>query len=139
VNGQPALKTSQKGKRAMAAVVKSTVATGGVCWPTPRLIVTMIPKWIGSTPIWRMRGMTIGTIRIIAAAEWRNIPATKKKMFKKKRIAYLFEVVSRIVRANFWGICSLVRNQPRTAEEATISMTTAVCPVVAVHGRSRHR
>ncbi len=85
----------------MAAVVKSTVATGGVCWPTPRLIVTMIPKWIGSTPIWRMSGMTMGTMRMIAAAEWRNMPAMKKKIFRKKRIKYLFEVVSRMMRANF--------------------------------------
>src|SRR5262245_2816160 len=44
VKGQPCMKTSQKESRAMAAVVNNTVATGGVCCPTPRLIVTMMPK-----------------------------------------------------------------------------------------------
>src|SRR4029079_6712496 len=94
VNGQPTRKTSQNESLAIAAVVKSTVATGGVCWPTPRLIVTMMPKWIGSTPIWRTSGSTMGTMRMIAAAECRNMPATKKKRLRNSRIRILLLVVS---------------------------------------------
>src|SRR5262245_56006209 len=133
VNGQPTLNTSQNGRRAIAAVVNSTVATGGVCWPTPKLMVTIMPKWTGSTPIWRTSGSTIGTIRMMAAAEWRNIPETKKKRFRKSRIRILLSVVYRIIWSNFCGTCSLVRNQPSTAEAATINITEAVWPTESLN------
>ena len=71
----------------------------------------------------------------IAAAEWRNIPAIKKKMLRKRRIKYLFDVVWRIAEANFCGICSLVRYHPSTADDATISITTAVCPAESLRTR----
>ncbi len=54
---------------AMAQEVINTLATGGVCWPIARLSVSTSPKWIGSMPTDFTSGITIGTTRMIAAAE----------------------------------------------------------------------
>ena len=58
----------------------STEATGGVCWPMARLSVSTRPKWTGSMPTWWISGSTIGTVKMIAAAECRNMPMIRKKI-----------------------------------------------------------
>src|SRR5207244_4070066 len=60
----------------------STDATGGVCWPMPRLIVTIRPKCTGSMPTVRTTGITTGTTRMIAAAECRNMPSSRNNTFR---------------------------------------------------------
>ena len=49
--------------------VTKTLATGGVCWPIAKFKVTIIPKWTGSIPTALTNGITIGTVKIIAATE----------------------------------------------------------------------
>ena len=73
-----ALVVSQMSDLAIEQAAISTEATGGVCWPMARLSVSTRPKWIGSMPTWCTSGITIGTVRMIAAAECRNMPRIRK-------------------------------------------------------------
>jgi hypothetical protein len=53
---------------AMAQLAISTLAAGGVCWPMARLSVSTSPKWMGSICTAAITSITIGTVRVIAAA-----------------------------------------------------------------------
>ena len=53
----------------------------------PQKLATAILEWTGSMPTAVIKGMTMGTTRMIAAAEWRKRPMTRKKMFKRPRMA----------------------------------------------------
>ena len=64
---------------AIEQAVISTLATGGVCWPMARFSVTMRPKCTGSMPTALTSGITIGTTRMMAAAECRNRPMTQEE------------------------------------------------------------
>ena len=79
MNQMLTLVTSQMSALAIEQVAISTLATGGVCWPMARLSVTMMPKCTGSMPTAMTSGMTIGTTRMIAAAECRNIPMMQEE------------------------------------------------------------
>ena len=63
------LVTSQMSAFATEHAVTSTLATGGVCWPIAKFKVTIIPKCTGSMPTAFTKGITIGTVKIIAATE----------------------------------------------------------------------
>ena len=63
------LDTSHIFARATAQEVIKTLATGGVCCPIARLRVTTRPKCTGSIPAAAIKGTTMGTTNIIAAAE----------------------------------------------------------------------
>ena len=69
----------------MAQAAISTLATGGVCWPMARLSVSTRPKWIGSMPTAVIIGITIGTVRMMAAAECRNMPRIRKNTLSSSR------------------------------------------------------
>ena len=77
---------------AIAQQVISTLATGGVCWPMPRLMVTISPKWTGSMPTALTSGMTTGTTRMIAAAECRNNPRIRNSTLRIASTAHLLDV-----------------------------------------------
>ena len=64
---------------AIEQAVTSTLATGGVCWPSAMLSVSRIPKCTGSMPIWFTSGMKIGTVRMIAAAPCSTMPTNKEE------------------------------------------------------------
>jgi hypothetical protein len=94
---------------AMLQATISTLATGGVCWPMPRLMVTMRPKWTGSMPTARTSGITTGTTRMMAAAECRNMPRNRNSTFSSASTTHLFCVKSVIAWASACGACTSVR------------------------------
>ena len=49
-----------------------------------RFKVTIIPKWTGSIPTALTNGITIGTVKIIAATECKKKPIINKNIFKQK-------------------------------------------------------
>ena len=71
-------------------------------------------------------GITIGTVKIIAATECKKKPIINKNIFKIPRTAYLLFVKSIIDSATFWGICSIVKNSPSNTDESTNYITVAV-------------
>ena len=87
----------------------STLATGGVCWPMPRLMVTINPKCTGSIPTALTSGITTGTTRMIAAAECRNMPSSRNSRFRSASTAHLFCVNAATARASCCGACTSVR------------------------------
>ena len=92
-----------------------------------RFKVTIIPKWTGSIPTALTNGITIGTVKIIAATECKKKPIINKNIFKIPKTAYLLLVNSIIDSATFWGICSMVKNSPNKTDAATNNITDAVC------------
>ena len=103
-----ALVTSQISALATEQAVTSTLATGGVCCPIAKFKVTIIPKWTGSIPTAFTRGITIGTVKIIAASDWRKKPIIYKNTFKIKRTANLFLVNSIIGLGGFIDVASKI-------------------------------
>ena len=81
--------TAQTDSFAIELATISTLATGGVCWPMPRLIVTMRPKWTGSMPTALTSGITTGTTRMIAAAECRNMPSSRNSRLRSASTTHL--------------------------------------------------
>ncbi len=142
MNGRFARVTSQTLSLAIEQVSISTLATGGVCWPMARLRVTMTPKCTGSMPTAWTTGITIGTTRMIAAAECRNMPMTRKNTFRIASTAHFSLVIEIIALAMFCGSCASVRYRPSSAEAATSSITEPVCTVpsmIAWRSRAQFR
>ena len=106
--------------------VTRTLATGGVCWPIAKFKVTIIPKWTGSIPTALTNGITIGTVKIIAATECKKKPIIKRNTLSIPKTAYLLFVKSIIDSATFCGICSIVKNSPSNTDAATNNITEAV-------------
>ena len=124
--------TSQIDTLAMALATINTLATGGVCWPMPRLTVTINPKCTGSIPAALTSGITTGTTRMIAAAECRNMPSNRNNRLSSASTAHLFCVSCVTACASCCGACTSVRYVPRSALVATSSMTTAVCTAPSI-------
>jgi hypothetical protein len=101
--------TDQTDSFAIEHATISTLATGGVCWPMPRLMVTTRPKCTGSMPTARTSGMTIGTTRMIAAAECRNMPSSRNSTLSSASTTHLFCVKSPTALASACGACTSVR------------------------------
>ena len=101
--------TSQIDAFAIELATISTLATGGVCWPMPRLIVTIRPKWTGSMPTALTSGITTGTTRMIAAAECRNMPSSRNSRLRSASTAHLFCVSSETAARSACGACTSVR------------------------------
>ena len=95
------LVTSQISAFATEHAVTNTLATGGVCWPIAKFKVTIMPKCTGSIPTAFTNGITIGTVRIIAATECKKKPITNKNTFSIAKTAYLLFVKSIIDAATF--------------------------------------
>ena len=63
----------------------------------------MRPKCTGSMPTERTRGITIGTTRMIAAAECRNMPRKRNSTFSSASTSHLFDVKSATIFASCCG------------------------------------
>ena len=72
------------------------------------------------------KGITTGTVRIIAATECKKKPITKRKTFNIAKTTNLLFENSIIELAIFCGSCSIVKNSPNNTEAATNNITDAV-------------
>ncbi|MNC87338.1 hypothetical protein D3C83_30570 [compost metagenome] len=87
----------------MEQVIISTLATGGVCWPMARFKVTMMPKCTGSMPTAVASGSTIGTTRMIAAAECRNMPMNRNSTLSSASTTHGSLLMPIMLCASFCG------------------------------------
>ena len=82
---------------------------------------------MGSMPTAVTIGITIGITRMIAAAECRNMPRMRKATLSSTSTTNLLLVRPVMACPSACGSCASVRNVPISAEDATSSITTAVC------------
>ena len=99
-------------------VINTKSPIGGVMLPIIRLIIKIIPKCIGSTPISTISGKKRGTTINIDATVSKMVPSKRKIIFIRKRIINFSVVASSVKNISFCGICSTIKTHEKgTAAE----------------------
>ncbi|MCY1245190.1 hypothetical protein D9M72_583190 [compost metagenome] len=93
--------------------------------PTARLVMTIMPKWMGSIPKLTLIGARIGTMIRIAASASMNMPTTNNMPFTSSRKAKGLVVTDPSVAATRCGTWLIVNRYANTAAKATISKMIA--------------
>ena len=100
--------------------VKRQTPNGGVRQPILILMMTMMPKCIGSIPSIAARGASIGAEIMMMALLSMNIPAISNVTFTKSNIKYLLDVRASIALKTAPGTCSAATIQPNKDAYAMI-------------------
>ena len=99
---------------------------GGVMNPIAKLTTMIIPKWIGSIPMFTAIGSKIGVKIMIAANVSIKQPTINSNNVISKMIIIGFSEIDNIKSVTICGICSIVNSLPKAVAVPIIIKTVAV-------------